>query len=208
MSKDEFTWREDDDLSSFNSLNIETSPSDPFLKNASELFNVLTDEEEQITKNLPILISKLPQKQDQIDLLEAFSLELKIRNQEKHQLLDSLVERERAKAQQIHELQMQIKSLKDDIARNSLSTKKRSDRVAGYTSAIDMYDWVVDIPLLTDISKTGWEVEFSQKFMNMLEEEGKGVFNLPSSVEEQKEPQSLHGSFALEKCETKAGPGA
>ncbi|CAG9331347.1 unnamed protein product [Blepharisma stoltei] len=235
MSKEDLLWKEEDEVSSFASLQIETSPSDPYLKNITELFHVLSEEEDQITKNLPNLISKQVQKQDQIDLLEAFSLELKIRNQEKQQLLESLIDRERSKSLEIHQLQMQIKTLKDDVARNAMISKKRKDRVAGYTSALDMYDWVVDIGLITDINKNGWEVEFSQNFWNTLKEDQKILIqpisqsikiadaqdfsnsqpkNEEIKIEEDllqispEKAQSLHSSFALEKCETKAGPGA
>ena len=37
----------------------------------------------------------------------------------------------------------------------------------------DMYDWIVDISLLSDVSKQGWRVEFSGAFMQGLDEKAR-----------------------------------
>ncbi|CAG9321049.1 unnamed protein product [Blepharisma stoltei] len=162
MSRYDF-WQ-DDNSSSFNFPPTDTSPSDTFLRHATDLFNTLTEEEEQITRSLPILISQQSSKQDQVDLIEAYALELKIRNQEKMNLLDSFLSHEKSHSLQVRQLEQEIKKLKEEASAAKNMINKRINRIAGTLNATDVYDWIVDIGLITDISKSGWEVEFSEKF--------------------------------------------
>jgi hypothetical protein len=48
-------------------------------------------------------------------------------------------------------------------------------------STMDVYDWVVDIPLLQDLATDGWQVVFSEKFWRQMVETGTLEATLVSS---------------------------
>lgn len=138
MSRYEF-WK-DDDSNSLNLFNQDSNSPDPFIKKSISLFNTLSEEEQAITLSLPNLISKPMSKQTQNDLLEAFALEVSIRNKEKAQILDSILDHDRQKASKIRDLENQINLLKGEIEVSKQIKNKRIKRVSGLLNAIDIYD--------------------------------------------------------------------
>jgi HSP20 family molecular chaperone IbpA len=202
-----------DELSSLTSIPLEQDKTDTFLRDTQEQINILTQEEEQITNSFANLINPYMTKQDQLDLIEALSLEFKIRNKEKQSIVQKLMERDKEKSVRILQLERQLQSVNIELQDLRSVMERRSKRLAGNFidpgAEIDVYDWVVDIGLLTDITKDGWIVEFSDKFWNSLEEDQKNQLLRSLETEEHKESNYLNTSFIdPELYERKTGPGA
>ena len=49
---------------------------------------------------------------------------------------------------------------------------RRQESSFAFGGDVDVYDWVVDISLLGDLAKEGWQVVFSDKFWNHMIETG------------------------------------
>ncbi|KAL1510272.1 hypothetical protein AB1Y20_006594 [Prymnesium parvum] len=56
-----------------------------------------------------------------------------------------------------------------------LDTRRHRELVAEAQMA-EMYDWVVDVQLLSDVSRRGWRVEFSGEFMHGLQSSARSHF--------------------------------
>lgn len=132
----------------------------------------LEEEETHLFSQITHILATTTTLSSQIDLTEALSTEFQLRTYEKLRLLDSLFKLEKQRSQQITQLESHSAALKLDLIHYKHSSDRRFHRQRGelpqQTSAplsvLDVYDWVVDISLITDLAHDGWEVEFSPKF--------------------------------------------
>jgi len=133
---------------------------------------VLEEEERNIFAQITRTLASAATLSCQFDLIEALANECQIRTFEKTRLLDSLLKLEKHRSSQLSQQESSLAALKLDLIHYKHSSDRRSHRQRGELpqqssyplSALDVYDWVVDISLITDLAQHGWEVEFSAKF--------------------------------------------
>ena len=137
-----------------------------------QTLQVLEDEERNIFAQITQTLASASTLSCQLDLIEALSNECQIRTFEKIRILDSLTKLEKQRSSQLSHQEATLAAFKLDLIHYKHSSDRRSHRQRGElpqqssspVSVLDVYDWVVDISLITDLAQHGWEVEFSPKF--------------------------------------------
>ena len=59
-----------------------------------------------------------------------------------------------------------FKSLNDMKTKRHGGNVKRNFSTTSDKTLTDVYDWIVDIDLITNINKDGWKISFSQYFLD------------------------------------------
>ena len=81
-------------------------------------------------------------------------------------MLETLLANNEELRQQNIALEMENRRLQHTL---DLDSRRHREQHAESTFS-DMYDWIVDIQLLSDVSKQGWRVEFSGDFLTGLDQ--------------------------------------
>ena len=84
----------------------------------------------------------------------------------KQRMLETLLASNEELRQQNIALEMENRRLQHTL---DLDSRRHREQHAESTFS-DMYDWIVDIQLLSDVSKQGWRVEFSGDFLTGLDQ--------------------------------------
>lgn len=144
---------------------------------AHEANTTMLQEEDQISSATLGMISPSMHSSDIKDLVEALVTEFKIRNTERTAILATLSQALRTAYHTSAELKEKLAETQTECALLKTQKAKRTERLLGHTDklqvfeTLDVYDWVVDISLITDLMKQGWEVEFSRRFWDSLGED-------------------------------------
>jgi HSP20 family molecular chaperone IbpA len=147
------------------------------IANAHEAMTTMEQEEEQIASATLGMISPSMHISDIKDLVEALATEFKIRNFERSKIMKTLTQTLAVTCLKNADLKLKLGDTEHENALLKAQKDKRNQRLRGASSkpqifeTLDVYDWVVDISLITDLMKRGWEVEFSTRFWDSLGED-------------------------------------
>ncbi len=104
------------------------------------------------------------------DLAHALSLEIDFRRRLKAQALKVMERVCIQRAEDVRSMHAECEKLKASTAKirgqMSRSTRQQEDNTSAGDAAesLDVYDWIIDINLLSDLADTGWKLEFSKRF--------------------------------------------
>eukprot|EP00164_Ancoracysta_twista_P006196 GFYU01008587.1.p1 GENE.GFYU01008587.1~~GFYU01008587.1.p1 ORF type:complete len:626 (-),score=141.67 GFYU01008587.1:72-1949(-) len=99
------------------------------------------------------------------DFMDAVLYELEMRLYEKARITGLLRDVERSSRQAVMRLMEDVEEERNMHIRNNLSKVHEATRLEGSVETeLEIYDWVVDISLLSDVSRDGWKVYFSRRF--------------------------------------------
>mmetsp|Transcript_3483 Transcript_3483/g.5205 ORF Transcript_3483/g.5205 Transcript_3483/m.5205 type:complete len:700 (+) Transcript_3483:206-2305(+) len=105
------------------------------------------------------------------DLAEALKMEVGLRTTEKAKVLEEFEKVEEAKNKSVQDLIASTKKMRQEnnALKKALEQKKKRHEGSGE----DLYDWVVDIRLLSELASKGWKVAISKKFKDKWSKERK-----------------------------------
>ncbi len=112
-----------------------------------------------------------------VELRKAFDLELLLRRNEKSRTLAEFGELERQADADTRRIAAQTRALRQENERLECRLDIRDRRQEGnfrLESQLDIYDWIVDISMLGDLTGKGWRVDFSESFAKRAASEAKG----------------------------------
>ncbi|GAB5367045.1 hypothetical protein AAMO2058_001196500 [Amorphochlora amoebiformis] len=138
----------------------------PEMLEALEHLKTYETEEEQLIK---VLQEKIVDQAGALDsdLAEALNMEIQMRKGEKLRIWDQLKALEEAKNKHMQELISNIRTIRKEhqtIQKKLELKKKREEGNYKLLNQLDIYDWVVDITLLSDLASSGWRVSLSKAF--------------------------------------------
>jgi len=90
-------------------------------------------------------------------------------DEENKQLLEQLLTENEEMRQQNLAIDMENQRMRHTL---DLDSKRHKELQRAEDQFSDVYDWICDCRLLSDVSKQGWRVEFSESFLAGLDEEG------------------------------------
>eukprot|EP00466_Bigelowiella_natans_P016924 jgi/Bigna1/142464/aug1.70_g17172 len=140
----------------------------PEMLEALNQLSLLDYEEKQFTD---LLQARLAQKANALssDLAEALEMEMNMRGFEKLKIVEELRKNEHEKNNNMRKLIESTRQLRQDCRKlqRSLDVRDARQECNGQLiSNTDLYDWIVDIDLLSQLSDQGWRVSFSKNFMD------------------------------------------
>ena len=113
-----------------------------------------------------VVVNASEEEEDEIDVeaLEARLVEQAQFDEVKHHSLEDLLAANEEVRKQNSAIEHENLRLQHTL---DLDTRRHKEII---TEALynEMYDWIVDVQLLSDVSRTGWRVEFNDRFLNRL----------------------------------------
>lgn len=118
------------------------------------------------------------------DFLEALVMELQLRVSERDTTVQILSQIDQEKTNCINDLKSSFEDLFESYKRLRIALRSSQGRLEGSWSdssnnsdanPFSVYDWVVDVSLLSDLGRKGWEVSFSREFYDKLDSEDKSA---------------------------------
>lgn len=158
---------------------VDSPPLDQSLIEVQEALHQLAQEEREITASMAQLLSPRQSYQTQMDLIEAYLTEIQIRHGEANRIMTRAFGIEQERTQRAAVLRKQIEQMERSLAEARSVSDRRTLRHKGrlpqqFSSAseeLDGYDWIIDINLISDLSHSGWIMEFSERYWSTLDPE-------------------------------------
>lgn len=190
----------------------DSPPLDQSLLEVQEALHQLAQEEREITASMAQLLSPRQSYQTQMDLLEAYMTEIQIRHVEANRIMGRAFGVELERTQRVVGLKKQVEQLERTLAEARNASDRRSLRHRGHLpqqfspvcEELDGYDWIIDINLISDLSRSGWVMEFSEKYWSALAPEHREEM---FKIEEIEANLDLSTSMAKVEPEAKGASG-
>jgi len=138
----------------------------------------LDNEEAEIISQIRKLLAEKKLKHEMSstkEFMNALAMELNLRRKEKNKAMETFVRVENERNESIRVLveEMRLLRKQNKELNDILDTRnKRQEGTFALGNTMDVYDWVVDIPLLQDLATDGWQVVFSEKFWKSMVDSG------------------------------------
>lgn len=190
---------------------VDSPKLDQSLIEVQEALHQLAQEEREITASMAQLLTTKRSYHEQMDLIEAYLTEIQIRHVEANRIMAHAFDIEQERTQRVAGMKKQVEHLERVLAEARNATDRRSLRHRGHLpqqfsnacEELDGYDWIIDINLISDLSNSGWIMEFSERYWSALDPTHREeMFRLPES-----DTTDLDSSLLKVETEAKGSSG-